>query len=206
MQAQSAGLESFLCKTHKVPANTTPVTGWLPQKAARLAQSGNTHTDTEGAPSENPGSPRRTAENMGTSQSQAACNSYKWVQGSLGLCQGISQSQAVTGTRSSFWGHQWLWRAGTHTLPCKVTAVWHESKLSIWGIFLAVQWLRLHLPGQGVQVQSLLRELRSLSPPKKIIKKRIIRSNIVTNSYSNKDFLSQYWFSRYPQVQGSVRQ
>ena len=32
------------------------------------------------------------------------------------------------------------------------------------GTLLAVQWLRLHLPMQGVWVQSLVRELRSHMP------------------------------------------
>jgi len=34
------------------------------------------------------------------------------------------------------------------------------------GTSLAVQWLRLHLPMQGVWVQSLVRELRSHMPEK----------------------------------------
>ena len=35
------------------------------------------------------------------------------------------------------------------------------SSKPIVEISLAVQWLRLHLPGQGMQVQSLVRKLRS---------------------------------------------
>ena len=38
------------------------------------------------------------------------------------------------------------------------------SKESREGISLSVQWLRLHLPMQGVGVQSLVEELRSHMP------------------------------------------
>ena len=37
----------------------------------------------------------------------------------------------------------------------------HLNKTYFLGTSLAVQWLRLHLPMQGVRVQSLVRELRS---------------------------------------------
>ena len=36
----------------------------------------------------------------------------------------------------------------------------YGSKESREGISLAIQWLRLHLPMQGVEVQSLVEELR----------------------------------------------
>ena len=45
---------------------------------------------------------------------------------------------------------------------------------------LAVQWLRLHLPKQGVQVRFLVCDLRSHMPPGK--KKTKQRNSIVTNS------------------------
>ena len=45
---------------------------------------------------------------------------------------------------------------------------------------LVVQWLRLHLPVQGVQVQSLVGELRSHMPQGQKTKTSN-RSNIVTN-------------------------
>ena len=45
---------------------------------------------------------------------------------------------------------------------------------------MAVQQLRLHLPMQGVGVQSLVRELRSHMPHSQ--KKKKTRSNIVTHS------------------------
>ena len=38
------------------------------------------------------------------------------------------------------------------------------SKLCVPGTWVAVQWLRLHLPVQGVRVQSLVRELRVHMP------------------------------------------
>ena len=44
-----------------------------------------------------------------------------------------------------------------------------------------VQWLRLHLPMQGVRVQSLVGELRFRVPCCQKTKKKH-RSNIVTNS------------------------
>ena len=44
-----------------------------------------------------------------------------------------------------------------------------------------VQWLRLHLPVQGIQVQSLVRELRSHMPCGQKIK-TYNRSNVVTHS------------------------
>ena len=46
------------------------------------------------------------------------------------------------------------------------------------GASLVVQWLRLHLPLQGVQVQSLVRELRSHMPCE--------NENINQNQYCNK--------------------
>ena len=51
-----------------------------------------------------------------------------------------------------------------------------------YGTSLVVQWLRLHFPMQGVQVQSLVRELRS--PPNSWPKIQTInnRSNIINNS------------------------
>ena len=45
---------------------------------------------------------------------------------------------------------------------------------------LVVQWFRLHLPVQGVQVQSLVGELRSHMPQGQKTKTQN-RSNIVTN-------------------------
>ena len=50
------------------------------------------------------------------------------------------------------------------------------------GTFLAVQWLRLHLPMQGVQVWSLVRELRPHMTRGQKDQKRKNRSSIVTNS------------------------
>ena len=40
------------------------------------------------------------------------------------------------------------------------------------GTFLAVQWLRLYLPMQGVRVQSMVGELRSHMPLGVALKKR----------------------------------
>ena len=47
-----------------------------------------------------------------------------------------------------------------------------------WKIFLAVQWLRLHLSMQGIGVQFLVGELRSCMPHGQ---KNQSRNNIVTN-------------------------
>jgi len=50
---------------------------------------------------------------------------------------------------------------------------------------VSVQWLRLPLPVQGVQVRSLVRKLRSHMPQgqkTKNINKRRRKSNIITNS------------------------
>ena len=56
------------------------------------------------------------------------------------------------------------------------------------GNFLAVQWLRFHLPMQGAWVRSLVRELRPLMTPGQKSKHKSNRSNkfnknfIVTNA------------------------
>ena len=50
---------------------------------------------------------------------------------------------------------------------------------------LVVQWLRLHLPMQGMQVQFLVRELRSHMPQAK--KPKHIRQKQYCNKF-NKDF------------------
>ena len=59
------------------------------------------------------------------------------------------------------------------------------TKMEIHGTSLVVQWLRLNRPMQGVQVQSLVRELRSYMHywPKNQNKHN--RSHIVTNSIKN---------------------
>ena len=54
-----------------------------------------------------------------------------------------------------------------------------------FGTSLAVQWLRLRLPMQGVQVQSLDRELRSHMPHHQ--KTKNIRQKQYCNKF-NKDF------------------
>ena len=47
-----------------------------------------------------------------------------------------------------------------------------KKKKVICGTFLVVQWLKLHLPVQGAQVQSLVRELRSNVLPGQNIKQK----------------------------------
>ena len=49
-----------------------------------------------------------------------------------------------------------------YTLEYRIHLMLNKNDLG--GTFLVVQWLRLHLPMQGVQVQSLVRELRSHMP------------------------------------------
>ena len=39
-----------------------------------------------------------------------------------------------------------------------------KKRIQFQGTFLAVQWLRLHLPMQGLWVQSLVRKLRYYMP------------------------------------------
>ena len=47
-----------------------------------------------------------------------------------------------------------------------------KKKKVVCGTFLVVQWLKLHLPVQGAQVQSLVRELRSSMLPGQNIKQK----------------------------------
>ena len=46
-------------------------------------------------------------------------------------------------------------------LKCAGCGVGHSTRHAPWGTSLEVQWLGIHLPGKGVQVSSLVRELRS---------------------------------------------
>ena len=54
------------------------------------------------------------------------------------------------------------------TRDCHITT---DLKI-FWGTSLVVQWLRLRLPVLGVQIQSLVRELRSHMPPDQKKKKK----------------------------------
>ena len=56
-----------------------------------------------------------------------------------------------------------------------------------WGTSLVVQWLRLYLPVLGVQIQSLVRELRSHMPHGQKGKKEDIKQKQCCNKF-NKDF------------------
>ena len=56
-----------------------------------------------------------------------------------------------------------------------------------WGTSLVVQWLRLYLPVLGVQIQSLVRELRSHMPHGQKRKKEDIKQKQCCNKF-NKDF------------------
>ena len=56
------------------------------------------------------------------------------------------------------------------------------GEITLGGISLVVLWLRLHLPVQGLQVQFLVRELRSHMPSSERNQNISNSSNIVTNS------------------------
>ena len=67
-----------------------------------------------------------------------------------------------------------------NTSRCFLSAFVHHQILQ-WETSLAVHWLRLCFPVQGVRVWSLVEELRSYMPQDQKAKRRN-RSNIVTNS------------------------
>ena len=67
-----------------------------------------------------------------------------------------------------------------NTSCCFLSAFVHHQILQ-WETSLAVHWLRLCFPVQGVRVWSLVEELRSYMPQDQKAKRRN-RSNIVTNS------------------------